>query len=369
MIAGTSCTVTAVPDGSHTFTVTAVYRSWTANSRASAEVLVSTPKSVVFTAQPPASVTAGATISTVTVQLRTASGAAVTTAGIAVTLDLGSNPGAGMLSGTTTVYTDRSGTATFSGLSINKAGSGYTFRATSSGVTPATSSAFTISAAAASQLVFTTPALSGTATDAATIGPFTVQRQDAYGNPVTAGGSLTVNLVSSYPNKSVFSATSGGAAITAATIATGHSSVSVFYGSTRTGSPSITVSAVGLSSATQSATITAGEAHALAFGQQPTNTVRATKISPAPTVLVFDRFDNQRTTEESGRWVTMSLTHCASNFLRGDTEVATNHGIATFVKIGSNETATYCRLIASSDGTGQCNQYRLRRDGRRGAAR
>ncbi len=352
LISATSCTDSAVPDGPHRFIVTAVYRSWTSDSESSRAVSVSTtPHSAVFVVQPPATVAAGGSMA-VTVELRTESGSAVTTPNIAVTLALGTNPGAGSLAGDTTAYTNSAGRATFSGLSISKAAAGYTLIASSAGVHDVASTAFTVSAAAASQLVFTTPALSGTATDAATIGPFTVQRQDAYGNPVTAGGSLNVNLGSTSHGTAKFSATSGGAAITTATIATGHSSVSVFFGDTKAGSTTIGVGATGLGQTTQGATITAAQAFALVFGQQPTKTVLQRKISPAPTVFVLDSFGNHRSTEESGRAVTIELTHCSGNQLRGTVSVPTSHGTAIFGNISPYDAGTSCRLVASSAGLG-----------------
>src|SRR5436853_9073 len=71
-----------------------------------------------------------------------------------VTVALGANPGSGALSGTTTVA-PVAGVATFPGLSINKVGTGYTLTVSATGVTGATSAAFTITPGTATQLVFT----------------------------------------------------------------------------------------------------------------------------------------------------------------------------------------------------------------------
>ena len=60
-----------------------------------------------------------------------------------VTLTIGSNPSGGTLSGTLTVS---GGIATFSDLSINVAGDGYTLHATTTGLTDADSFAFSITA-------------------------------------------------------------------------------------------------------------------------------------------------------------------------------------------------------------------------------
>ena len=70
-------------------------------------------------------------------------GNAVTTATNAVTLAIGTNPGGGTLTGTTTVDAV-AGMASFAGLVIDKTGSGYTLVATSGSLTQATSDNFDI---------------------------------------------------------------------------------------------------------------------------------------------------------------------------------------------------------------------------------
>ncbi len=72
-----------------------------------------------------------------------ASGKTVTTATNVVTVAIGTNPGAGTLSGTSMVAAV-SGVATFSPLSLNKSGTGYTLVANSGALTGATSAAFDI---------------------------------------------------------------------------------------------------------------------------------------------------------------------------------------------------------------------------------
>ncbi|MDD4980575.1 MAG: YDG domain-containing protein, partial [Candidatus Omnitrophica bacterium] len=62
-----------------------------------------------------------------------------------ITISLQNNPGSGGLSGTLT-QTTSNGVATFSGLSINKAGSGYALKAASGTLNPAISASFNIAA-------------------------------------------------------------------------------------------------------------------------------------------------------------------------------------------------------------------------------
>ena len=207
---------------------------------------------------------------------------------------IGTNPGGGTLSGTTTVAAV-SGVATFANLSIDKAGSGYTLTAADDSLTGATSNTFTINPEPASQLVFTTSPVSGTASASATLGPLTVQRLDAFGNPVTAG-STTVNLASSSSGDK-FATTSGGAGVTSVTIGGGSSTTSFFYGDTVAGSPTITASTAGLTSATQQATINPGAASKLAVTSAAVSGTASSTANLGPiTVQEQDQFGNPTTT-------------------------------------------------------------------------
>ena len=105
--------------------------------------------------QAPVTTSAGSPMPTVRVAIQDASGNTVTSATSQVTIAIGANPGAGTLSGTTTVSAVN-GVHTFSTLSIDKAGSGYTLTAASSGLADATSPAFDILSGSANHLVFIT---------------------------------------------------------------------------------------------------------------------------------------------------------------------------------------------------------------------
>ncbi|HET9709065.1 MAG TPA: hypothetical protein VFP39_12270, partial [Gemmatimonadales bacterium] len=167
-----------------------------------------------FTVQPPQATPVGQTIPALSVSALDATGAVVTTFSGAITIAIGTNPSGGTLSGTRTVNAV-SGVATFSTLAIDKAGSGYTLQATSSGLTSAASQAFSITAAPpppATQLRFTvqpqatpagqtiSPAVQVTALDAsgAVVASFTSAITVAIGtNPAsgTLSGTRTVNAV------------------------------------------------------------------------------------------------------------------------------------------------------------------------------
>src|SRR5205823_3007706 len=86
------------------------------------------------------------------------------------------------------------GVATFTGLGLDKTGTGYTLTAAVGGLTGATSNAFNITAGAATQLVFSVQPTSATAGSAITPA-VQVTAQDAQGNTVTGfAGSVTVAL-------------------------------------------------------------------------------------------------------------------------------------------------------------------------------
>jgi len=330
-ITGTTCTDTSAPSGTYTYAVTAVYRSWTAASSPSGSVVVWTPSKVAFTVQP-TSATAGVAIApSIAVTVQNAGGTAVPVAGIAVAVSIGTNAGSGTLSGTLNASTNSGGIASFAGLSIDKAATGYTLASSSAGLSSATSSAFTIAAAAASKFVITSAALSGAASATATLGPVTVQQQDPFGNPTAAPvGGTPVSLASNSAGTRVFSASLGGSSISTITIAAGSSAVTFYYGDTKSGSPTITTSG-SLTSATQVEAITAAGAALLVFGQQPTNAATSQPISPAITALVEDQFGNLTTSTAT---VSIAIAHNAGGLLPGTLygtkTVQATAGTATF---------------------------------------
>ncbi len=146
---------------------------------------------LVVTAQPPASTTAGSGFG-LTVQVQTPDGMLVTGASGTITVALGNNPGGASLGGTLTA-TISGGVATFSGLSIDQAGTGYTLNVSASGSTGAATQAIDVTAASASRLVVTAEPPSSLIAG----GSFglTVSVEDAFGNQVPGfGGQVTVGL-------------------------------------------------------------------------------------------------------------------------------------------------------------------------------
>ena len=147
LITATTCVDSVPVDGNFTYGVTAVYRSWTAVSTASAPVVVARAAKLAFGANP-SNAAAGVAVSpAVSVVVQSADGSAVQTAGVVVTLAFGANPSVATLSGTLTAPTDSNGVATFADLVVDAPGAGYTLVATSGSLPAATSAPFAITAA------------------------------------------------------------------------------------------------------------------------------------------------------------------------------------------------------------------------------
>ncbi len=150
-----------------------------------------TATKLTFVVQP-TDVVAGSSITpAVQVVVQDAQGNTVTSATTSITVAIGTSPGGGALSGTTTGAAV-AGVATFPNLSIDKVGTGYTLKATASGLTGATSGTFNITVGAANKLVFTVQP-SRVARGAAITPAVEVRVQDSQGNTVpTASNAITL---------------------------------------------------------------------------------------------------------------------------------------------------------------------------------
>ncbi len=148
------------------------------------------PAKVAFSQQPSNAV-AGALISpSVVVQVEDASGNAVIGNSSTVTLTLSSQSFAGGSRTATAVASN--GVATFSGLKIDITGN-YTLSATDGALTPSgPSNGFTISPAAASQLVFQIPPYQTVTAGTPLTDPIVIYEEDSFNNIVTSDNSTVV---------------------------------------------------------------------------------------------------------------------------------------------------------------------------------
>ncbi len=118
-------------------------------------ILLGTPVRLEITQEPTDRNATEVFTPAITVALKDAGGNTVTGATDVVGIEILANPSGAVLAGPTSVAAV-DGIATFAGLSIAKAGAGYTLRVTSGAMTSDTSAAFTVAVGPATQLAFLT---------------------------------------------------------------------------------------------------------------------------------------------------------------------------------------------------------------------
>ncbi len=302
-------------------------------------IVAGTPTSLVFSGQPTGT-GAGATINpAVQVTVQDALGNTAATFGGLVTVAIGNNPSGGNLGGTATVAA-AAGVATFSGLSIDKIGAGYTLVASSSGLGGATSAAFDITAGGATQLVFSVEPT--TATAGAAIAPaLKVTAKDGLGNVATGfAGSVTLAI----GTNPAAGALSGTKTVTAVAGVATFSDLSI----NRNGSGyTLTAKTSGLAQIVSSSfDILLGAASQLVYVAQPVTTSAGTVLA-AVKVAAQDAAGNTVTTFTNN--VTLSISvNPGSGTLGGTPTVAAVAGVATFGDLWINKSGTGYRLLATS---------------------
>jgi subtilase family serine protease len=343
-----SYTFTAADNGVHTFTVTlkragsdTVSAADTSNTAISGSASISVSPAQASTLSfkvQPANVLTNAVISpAVVVQVLDAYGNVVTSDNSdQVKLALGANPGNGTLGGTTTV-TASGGSATFSNLTINQAGTGYTLSASASGISGATSSTFNVSTPSTTHLVLSVPA-SSTAGSSFSL---TVTAADANGKTV-AGYRGTISFGSSdstalVPANYTFTAADNG--VHTFTVTLKHAGSDTVSG-TDTVNSSITGSA--------NVTVSAAAASKLAFSVQPSNSTLNAVISPAVVVQVLDAYGNVVTGDNSDQVKLALGANPGNGTLGGTTTVTVSGGSATFSNLSINQTGNGYTLTAAS---------------------
>ena len=217
-------------------------------------------------------------------------------------------------------------------------------------------STFVVSPAPPAKLVFLTSAVTGTASSSASLGPITVQEQDAFGNPTTS--PVTVTLTSS-SGGAAFATGSGGptSSTLQLTIPNGSStsSASFYYGDTVAGYPMITATSNGLAPATQVETINPGPATKLAFTTQPAtgqNIQAKGTGSFSVGVAVEDSFGNTET-GDNATTVTLAINNNPSGGVLTCTgglgPQTVTAGVATFTGCAITKVGTGYTLKASSN--------------------
>jgi hypothetical protein len=316
----------------------------TSDTSAAFDVVPGAAAALEFTVSP-GTTSAGATIVPhPQVTVRDAMGNTATGFTGDVTIALGTSQAGGTLSGLTTVAAV-AGVATFSTLSINVAGSGYSLSATAAGLTAAGSVAFAITPAAASHLVFTTQP--GNATAGSTIPAMSVTARDVFGNTVpTFTDAVTIGIT---PGTGV-----GGATLSGTTTVPAVGGVATFADLTIDRSAvgyTMTATATGLTGTSSVPfAILSGPGTQLAFAVHPSTVTAGATITPQVEVVVRDALGN--TAESFADSVTLAIgTNPASGTLAGTTTVAAAAGIAAFPDLSIDNAGSGYTLTAAAAGT------------------
>jgi hypothetical protein len=244
-------------------------------------------------------------------------------------------------SGTATA-TAVAGVATFSNLSINSAGTGYTLTASAATLTSATSSAFNVTAGAAAKLGFTVPPGSGPA--GGTIAPAAqVSVEDALGNVVTTATNQITMAIGTNPASGTLSGTAQVSAVAGVATFPTLSIDNAGVGYT------LAASATGLTGATSSAFNVFGAATQLGFTVQPSNVLAGASITPAVQVAVEDSLGS--VVASATNQITIAIgTNPSSGTLSGTAQVNAVAGVAAFSGLGINNIGNGYTLTASASG-------------------
>jgi hypothetical protein len=295
--------------------------------------------------QGPSNTVAGATISPqVTVEVRDAGGNRVITAANTISMAIGNNAGpGGILSGNPPTAAVN-GLATFSSLSIDKIGTGYTLVATTGGLSNATSAAFNITAGTATKLAFFVQPSNGTG--GATLATIQVEVQDGGGNRVTSASNNITVAIGTNPN----SGSLGGTKTVAASSGVAQFST-LSIDSAGTGY-TLTASASGLAGAASNPfNITVGAAAKLGFRVAPSSSTGGVAFSPAIQVEVQDLGGNRVTTASNSITLAILSNPGPNAVLTGGTNpLAATNGLATFNGMSIDSAGTGYTLTASATG-------------------
>ena len=293
-----------------------------------------------FTAQP-GNTREGSSMSTVQVTARDPSGRTVTGFTGTVTLALANNPSDGTLSGPTTV-TAVNGVARFSNLRVDRAGTGYTLRA-SSGVLSVVSNSFNITArhASGSQSGVSASLASITASGGAEATVITVTARDEDGTAVAdAPVEVTVSGTANTLSPATGTTDAGGVFTTR-------------LSSTRAEVKTVSATVEGVAlDRPASVTVAPAAAAVLAFTTQPTSVRVLATMSPPVVVSVFDSYGNLATgyAGEIELDIGNDGTLVGRARLRGDRRVRATGGRSTFDDLQIDNVGFGFTLVAKGGG-------------------
>ncbi len=296
-----------------------------------------------FTVQPGAATAGTAIAPAVRVTARDSLGNTFTTFTGDVTLAVGVNPGSGALSGTVTVAAVL-GVATFTDLSIDRSGTGYSLTATAPGAATGGSAAFNVAPGVASRLIFTTQPSSPFQGSAITPA-VQVTAQDALGNTATGFSGTVALAVGANPSGGVLSGTT-----TAAAVAGVASFADLRIDSAGAGY-TVAATASGLAPATSVPfqVVQVSQFTRLVFTAQPSDVQAGTGIAPAVVVSALDQLGNPATGYSGLVTITLGVNPAAGT-LTGTTTAFAVSGVAAFNDLRLDKRGAGYRLRTTAAG-------------------
>ncbi len=257
-------------------------------------------------------------------QVRDASGNAVSQSGVVVTTAIAS--GGGTLGGTLTATTNASGIATFINVSITGLVGDRTLSFTATGLTTATSGTVTVAAGTASQLTLTTQPSATVQSGIAFLQQPVLQLRDGAGNPVSQTGVVVTATIAT-------GAGTLGGTLTATTSAAGVATFTNLSITGATGDRTLSFTATGLTVATSgTVTVSPGTATQLAITTQPSGAAQSgIAFAQQPVLQVRDVSGNA--VSQGGVVVTATIA-TGSGTLGGTLTATTSAaGVATFTNL------------------------------------
>ncbi|MGB0454909.1 MAG: beta strand repeat-containing protein, partial [Bacteriovoracaceae bacterium] len=212
-------------------------------------------------------------------------------------------------------------------------------------VTPDNSDSIDVDPATATQLVFTTSALTETA--GVCSGAVTIQTRDPYGNPSTVGSNLSVTLAGDSGTMSFFSDSGCSSSIgTTATVTSGTHTSTFYYTDTSEGTTNISLSSSLTDPSDQAHTIQANTAVQIAFTTSA-QTVAAGDCSAVVTVEARDTYGND---SEVGSNTNITLAGDSGTMtFFSDSGCSTGIGTTATITSGTDEVSFYYK--DTSEGT------------------
>ncbi len=280
---------------------------------------------LAITTQPSGAVSGSAFTSQPVIAIRDANNN-LTSSTASVTVAIAS--GTGTLSGTTTVAAVN-GVATFSNLQIVGTGA-HTLTFTSTGLTSATSSSFTVAAGTPTQLAISTQPAGAVSGVALTTQPV-VQIRDAGGNVTTSTANVTAAIAS------------GSGALVGTTTVAAVNGVATFTNLQINGSGAhtITFTSGALTAATSSSLTVTQNAASLSVQTQPSGAVTGVAFTTQPVVRILDNAGLVVTTGASATAVVTAAVATGTGTLGGTLTATAVAGVATFSNLAITGTGAH----------------------------